>query len=594
MQNVKISCFYRLSISDCNIMTSKSRCVPLILRMTWSGYPLHHDRKLGWGYIVPNVSMVHDQDDLVLNIIRAVQGNGKFEEVRRKLLDENTYQDQIVTSLNSKPFNTQDNGDSHREIWKSFCETRMRPISQQDTCLYHGSNDSDYLLPIDGPYPYVNFLPKNCWFFRIPHADKLRSNVGNPLSKSFARYASQPFSKNCETAALRSGWPNEEFCLKDLIEHAKTVSYWENTIHRLISQMVIGKDGEDSYIIPRVIVSGTITRRAVERTWLTASNPKPSVIGSELKAIVQANHDQCFVGADVDSQEMWIATLFGDKYFSGVHGSTASSWMLLQGNHTLGTDLHSSVANTIGVIRDQAKVLNYARIYGAGSRFAGQLLSSFNPSMPRDECGLKIKKMYEMTKGIRRNGKWSGGSESALFNFLEEVAMSDIPRTPVLKSQISRSLEPRNVNDDFLTSRINWVVQSSAVDYLHLLLVNMKWLCCKYEINARLTLSIHDEVRYLILDETDKYRAALALQISNMMTRAFFCYRIGMELDLPSSVAFFSEIEIDKCLRKSCDDQCMTPSNPMGMKATYGIQNGQRLNIYELCNFISGLSKNQE
>ena len=28
----------------------------------------------------------------------------------------------------------------------------------------------------------------------------------------------------------------------------------------------------------------------------------------------------------------------------------------------------------------------------------------------------------------------------------------------------------------FLTTRINWVVQSSGVDYLHLLLVSMKWL----------------------------------------------------------------------------------------------------------------------
>ena len=36
--------------------------------------------------------------------------------------------------------------------------------------------------------------------------------------------------------------------------------------------------------------------------------------------------------------------------------------------------------------------------------------------------------------------------------------------------------ESEMVGTDYLPSRVNWVVQSSAVDYLHLLLVAMKWL----------------------------------------------------------------------------------------------------------------------
>jgi DNA polymerase gamma 1 len=66
-----------------------------------------------------------------------------------------------------------------------------------------------------------------------------------------------------------------------------------------------------------------------------------------------------------------------------------------------------------------------------------------------------------------------------------------------------------------MTSRVNWVVQSSAVDYLHLMLVCMKWLIDKYNIRCRFVLSknenfffcygvifddclgIHDEVRYI-------------------------------------------------------------------------------------------------
>lgn len=71
----------------------------------------------------------------------------------------------------------------------------------------------------------------------------------------------------------------------------------------------------------------------------------------------------------------------------------------------------------------------------------------------------------------------------------------------------------------FITSRVNWVVQSSAVDYLHLILVAMKWLCEEHDIDARFCISIHDEVRYLVCS-TDRHRAALALQITNLLTRS--------------------------------------------------------------------------
>ncbi len=71
----------------------------------------------------------------------------------------------------------------------------------------------------------------------------------------------------------------------------------------------------------------------------------------------------------------------------------------------------------------------------------------------------------------------------------------------------------------FITSRVNWVVQSSAVDYLHLMLVAMKWLFEQYDINGRFCISIHDEVRYLVSSE-DRYRAAMALQVTNLLTRS--------------------------------------------------------------------------
>ncbi len=75
------------------------------------------------------------------------------------------------------------------------------------------------------------------------------------------------------------------------------------------------------------------------------------------------------------------------------------------------------------------------------------------------------------------------------------------------------------------------MVQSSGVDYLHLLLVSMRYMIRRYAIDARLLVTIHDEIRYLVKKE-DAHRAALALQISNLWTRAYFAHRVGMD-DLP-------------------------------------------------------------
>ncbi|KIH58971.1 hypothetical protein ANCDUO_10812 [Ancylostoma duodenale] len=72
------------------------------------------------------------------------------------------------------------------------------------------------------------------------------------------------------------------------------------------------------------------------------------------------------------------------------------------------------------------------------------------------------------------------------------------------------------------------LVQSSAVDFLHLLLVCMEWLCAEYSIPARFVISIHDEVRFLCSEE-DAPRLGLALMLSNMYVRSFISSKLGIE-----------------------------------------------------------------
>lgn len=168
---------------------------------------------------------------------------------------------------------------------------------------------------------------------------------------------------------------------------------------------------------------------------LTSLFPQPDRVGSELKAMVQAPPGYVLVGADVDSQELWIAAVLGDAHFAGMHGErgpglkwseaawgvagralprpplslspcapgcTAFGWMTLQGRKSRGTDLHSKTAATVGISREHAKIINYGRIYGAGQPFAERLLMQFNHRLTRQEAAEKAQQMYAVTKGLRR------------------------------------------------------------------------------------------------------------------------------------------------------------------------------------------------
>ncbi|KAI1804414.1 DNA polymerase family A-domain-containing protein [Daldinia bambusicola] len=420
-------------------------------------------------------------------------------------------------------------------------------------------------------------------YFKLPHKDGPATRCVNPLAKGYLPYF--------DNGTLSSEYP----LAKEALEMNASCSYWISAKARIMSQMVVYEknkvenqepatkddDYDLGYILPQIIPMGTITRRAVENTWLTASNAKKNRVGSELKAMVKAPPGYCFVGADVDSEELWIASVIGDATFK-LHGGNAIGFMTLEGTKAAGTDLHSRTASILGITRNDAKVFNYGRIYGAGIKFAATLLRQFNPSLSEEETLETAGKLYATTKGTKTNRKtlskrpfWRGGTESFVFNKLEEFAEQERPRTPVLGAGITEALLTRYISKGaYLTSRINWAIQSSGVDYLHLLIVSMDYLIRRFNIAARLAISVHDEIRYLVKDE-DKYRAAMALQVSNLWTRAMFAQQVGIN-DLPQACAYFSAIDIDHILRKEVDMNCVTPSQPTP------IPPGESLDILQL------------
>jgi DNA polymerase gamma 1 len=449
----------------------------------------------------------------------------------------------------------------------------------------NGSLDLDKMLKLT-PVPGDEHLVDDDYvYFRLPHKDGEGHNVGNPLSKAFL--------KAVESGELSSGLssdkdPQVASAAASATNMNALCSYWISSRERIMGQFVVyDEGGEQGIILPQVITMGTVTRRAVEATWLTASNAKKNRVGSELKSMIRAPPGYVIVGADVDSEELWISSVMGDSQF-GIHGATAIGWMTLEGTKSAGTDLHSKTASILHISRDAAKVFNYSRIYGAGRPHAIQLLLQGDPKLTHEGADTLATKLYKQTKGLKAwrsktlppaNSQylWHGGSESYLFNTLESIALMDRPTTPALGCGVTRALRKSflDAGHSYLPSRINWVVQSSGVDYLHMLIAAMEYLMNKYGIRARYLISVHDEVRYLAVEE-DKNRVALALQIANAWTRALFCYNLGLD-DMPQGIAFFSAVDIDHVLRKETDMPCVTPSHPTALAPGYSLDINQVL-----------------
>lgn len=478
----------------------RTRITPLLLKLKWEGYPLLWTDSAGWCFKVP------DEPELV-----------KAMEL------------------------------------KNYTKARL---SEEDHIELLGE------LLDNGFYQ----------LFKVPHPEGPTKRCTSVLSKSYLRYF--------ENDTLSSEYEHAQSILRLNAE----ASYWMGNRNRIMDQFVVYSDTsgtrnkffdtitagrehpEMGMIIPRLCTMGTITRRATENTWLTASNSKKNRIGSELKAMVEAPRGYAFVGADVDSEELWIASLVGDSMFK-IHGGTALGWMTLEGDKNEGTDLHSKTAEILGILRNDAKVFNYGRIYGAGVRFATTLLKQFNSQLTDDEARKVAEELYARTKGQTGNSKfldrpvYHGGTELVMFNALEAIACQVDPRTPVLGAAITDALSKKNLNkNNYMTSRINWAIQSSGVDYLHLLIVSMEFLIARYQVDARLVITVHDEIRYMV-KENERYKLALLLQVANLWTRTMFCDQMGLR-EVPQSCAFFSEVDIDHVLRKEVTLDCVTPSHP--------------------------------
>ncbi|EPB71311.1 hypothetical protein ANCCEY_09599 [Ancylostoma ceylanicum] len=214
-------------------------------------------------------------------------------------------------------------------------------------------------------------------------------NVGDPLGKHFLRYIN--------SKVLRPTRHIDEFFI--LLEALKTTKFWTNYTcvdpffiyycssskpgycevllwhvfrKRFESELPVWYESDDGprlgAIAPAIVPAGTVSRRSVHKLWVTLTNESvghwgTNRIGTGIKSLVQAPEGCVLVGADVDSQEQWLAGLFGDASHAATFaassrhpGLTPFSNMMLAGSKAEGTDLHTVVANQLQIDRGQAKV----------------------------------------------------------------------------------------------------------------------------------------------------------------------------------------------------------------------------------------------
>ena len=304
--------------------------------------------------------------------------------------------------------------------------------------------------------------------------------------------------------------------------------------------------------------SGTVTRRYTHPYWMVLPNPKGKKIGTEVKAQVHARPGYNLTIKDFAGQEAHLAALVS-TISRGIPGSNMFSYTLALGDKAKKTDIHNIIAASVGINRGYAKNGFYGAMYGIGVKGLTALFKSCGVPSPE----AKAKAFREWLVGKKdTSGTLAGGLASDYFNWLDYECSVTQPVSPALGAKMSKSLAG---NKDFKTTRGNWMIQTSGVDCLDLLVVALDELYYREgwkQTEARILITIHDEVwSHVRSDLVD--REVLLTQYAHYLCWDYFYEAIGM-CGLPNMYYWFPDIGVDKYGRKEIFVDCKTPSNPDG------------------------------
>jgi DNA polymerase gamma 1 len=322
--------------------------------------------------------------------------------------------------------------------------------------------------------------------------------------------------------------------------------------------------------VPTVVVTGTVTRRCADALWQCSPNAKKNRIGTEVRTMIEAPPGYRIVGADVDGQEAWIATMFADSKL-GFTGSTAFSLMLYCGNKATKSDLMTVISQSCGVSRQVCKNIFYGMLYGLGLFGVKDYIRKSTPGIAEAEVSRLAEAIVRKVKGRKVDNRWVGGLASETFNYMEHLVKSATIRSPILNVSISKSLQA--AHDQFQTTKINWTIQTSGVDMRDIVVANVALITGRQNVWNKLIMTIHDEYRYLVREE-DVKDFNYCLQLAHIYARAYMIDSMGLE-GLPAQAMYFSSVDVDHIWRKlPCPESAadydkdpdnagaMTPSQP--------------------------------
>ncbi len=182
---------------------------------------------------------------------------------------------------------------------------------------------------------------------KIPHKKGYDNNVGVLLSKDYLTSFEAEILQGKEKKSGR------------ILEIGVATSYWTSIRKRVMNRFVRNVSnpfGKDALItLPEILPHGTVTRRAVEPLFLTMCGVKSHKLATEFKTRIEAPDGWKIVMADVDAEELQIASIFADKWYGDNVGCSAMTYEILSGDKNKGSDGHTRTAKEM-VLNDMGFV----------------------------------------------------------------------------------------------------------------------------------------------------------------------------------------------------------------------------------------------
>lgn len=177
------------------------------------------------------------------------------------------------------------------------------------------------------------------------------------------------------------------------------------------------------WVAPEIAASHTISGRSMEPLFLTMAARavhEDTKIGFGTQATHQFSEDSdyTFVGFDYSQVEVSVAAMFAETYAGTSSGKDLLNQAVLTGSKENRTDLHSKVADDVGIDRDSAKAVNFSGFYGAGKNTFSNAIMQGLPDDKKAYANKYADKALKAFKGDKEGRTYRNGIASNYFNYV--------------------------------------------------------------------------------------------------------------------------------------------------------------------------------